>query len=157
MVTQASGFEAPWEDLIEFWHLSLWPLDLFHLCLSFGIMSMRLGLNNGWILFGYWLKIGWTLVELTSRGKSILWNCLSGWESMKATFMNKLLPSFEIWLNGIIFKIKEMIKYFDISLAQNHSRLVIDNLKFTKYILTDKVVQPPNSIWSNLQKKVYNT
>ena len=56
MVTQASGFEAPWEDLIEFWHLSLWPLDLFHLCLSFGIMSMRLGLNNGWILFGYWLN-----------------------------------------------------------------------------------------------------
>ena len=146
-ITDSKMVQFGWDGDAGFWvwsslRRSYWVLayqfvtilDLFHLC-----VSLRFGLN-----------IVWILVELTSRGKSILWNCLSGWESMKATFMNKLLPSFEIW---IIFKIKEMIKYFDISLAQNHSRLVIDNLKFTKYILTDKVIQPPSSIWSNLQNK----
>ena len=153
-ITDSKMVQFGWDGDAGFWvwsslRRSYWVLayqfvtilDLFHLCVSFGIMSLRFGLN-----------IVWILVELTSRGKSILWNCLSGWESMKATFINKLLPSF-VWLNGFIFKIKEMIKYFDVSLAQSHSRLVIDNLKFTNYISTDKVVQPPNSIWSNLQKK----
>ena len=98
MVTQASGFEAPWEDLIEFWHLSLLPLDLFHLCVSFGIMSLRFG-----------LYIVWILVELTSRGKSILWNCLSGWESMKATFMNKLYLTLEFDRMGLSSKLKKWL------------------------------------------------
>ena len=154
-ITDSKMVQFGWDGDAGFWvwsslGRSYWVLASQFVTIGSFSLVCKFWNNEFEVWVEYWLNIVWILVELTSRGKSILWNCLSGWESMKATFMNKLLPSFEIWFNGIIFKIKEIIKYFDISLAQNHSRLVIDNLKFTKYILTDKVIQLPSSIWSNL-------
>ena len=101
-----------------------------------------------WVV--YCLDIGWTHL----KGKVHPLELFVGLREYESHLHEQIIPYFGMWSNGIIFKIKEMIRYFDISLAQSHSRLVIDNLKFTKYILTDKVIQLPSSIWSNLQNKI---